>query len=61
MIKPLPSLKKCLKCGKIFLYMPKSDCLSPVDWICNQCKNPKGAKKGLFEKIFNPKSDEKFK
>lgn len=32
--------------------MPKSDCLSHADWICNQCKNPKGAKKGLFEKIF---------
>ena len=51
MIKPIPSFKKCPRCGKLFLCAPKSDCISPANFICSRCRKPKGENKGLFEKI----------
>ncbi|RTK00221.1 hypothetical protein C3H36_03600 [Campylobacter jejuni] len=38
MLKPFPSFKKCIKCGKSFLAKPKSDALNALDFICFVCK-----------------------
>lgn len=55
MIKPIPKFQKCIKCGKNFLAKPKSDALSPLDFICRDCKGEKsGILSSLFE-IFKPK------
>lgn len=37
MIPPKPSFRKCFKCGKTFVYAPKSDALTYKDSLCKKC------------------------
>ena len=50
MIPPKPSFKKCFKCGKTFVYAPKSDALTYKDSLCKKCG---GRKKGIIEDIMD--------
>lgn len=51
MIRPKPFLKKCPKCGKMFLCTPKSDCLNPSDFFCDKCSGKKDT--NLISKIIS--------